>query len=155
MSEELKLLQTKIYKYCAYQERSTQEVKIKLNELGANQEEIDWLIADLQQENFLNERRFAATMIRGKFSIKRWGKNKIKATLREKGIDGGLFDRIWQQEIDHKDYLNTLRYWIDRKKEEYQDLDTREGKARLVRFLLQKGFENQWIYPILREELED
>ena len=49
----------KIEKYCAYQERSHQQVKRKLIGYGLNALDADMLLVELTQSNFLNEERFA------------------------------------------------------------------------------------------------
>ncbi|MEY3861305.1 MAG: hypothetical protein RIS50_1586, partial [Bacteroidota bacterium] len=49
----------KIEKFCAYQERSHQQVKRKLMGYGLNYLDADILLVELMQSNFLNEERFA------------------------------------------------------------------------------------------------
>jgi regulatory protein len=49
----------KALRYCAYQERSHQEVKNKLYELGLNSLDADELLTYLITEGFLNEERYA------------------------------------------------------------------------------------------------
>ena len=45
--------------YCAYQERCHAEAKQKLNELGVYGRDAEQVIAQLIEENYLNEGRFA------------------------------------------------------------------------------------------------
>ena len=49
----------KIEKFCAYQERSHQQVKRKLMDYGLNGMDADILLVELMHSNFLNEERFA------------------------------------------------------------------------------------------------
>ena len=51
----------KLQRYCAYQERSHQEVRSKLIELGIYGHDLEEIIVSLIEENFLNEERFART----------------------------------------------------------------------------------------------
>ena len=69
--------QKKIEHYCAYQERCHQEVVQKLRQMKMIPQAIDVIIGKLIQENYLNETRFAQSFARGKFRIKKWGKDKI------------------------------------------------------------------------------
>ena len=62
--------------YCAYQERCHKEVINKLKNLGIIQNAIDIIVADLIQNNYLNETRFAQSFARGKFRIKNGVKSK-------------------------------------------------------------------------------
>ena len=44
----------KIARFCAYQERTKQEVRDKLYSYGLHNEDVESLIADLISENFVN-----------------------------------------------------------------------------------------------------
>ena len=46
---------TKLQRYCAYQDRCHKEVRSKLLELGVYGDDLEEVISDLIQENFLNE----------------------------------------------------------------------------------------------------
>ena len=64
-------------RYCAYQERCHKEVKNKLQQLGAYGDTSNAVISHLIQHDYLNETRFAVHYVRGKFSIKKWGKKEL------------------------------------------------------------------------------
>ena len=61
----------KIKHYCAYQERAHAEVKQKLYGYGLYKNEVEQLISQLIEENYLNEERFAIAFAGGKFQIGR------------------------------------------------------------------------------------
>ena len=48
--------------------------------------DVDEIIADLIDENYVNEERFAIQYAGGKFRMKHWGKNKIKQALKQKQV---------------------------------------------------------------------
>jgi regulatory protein len=97
----------KIYHYCAYQERSHQEVKNKLHELELSPSEIEEMISHLITEGYLNEERFAKAFVGGKFRVKNWGRIKIVNALEAKGLTKNCI-RIGLQEIDDADYHRTI-----------------------------------------------
>ena len=72
----------KIKLWCAYQERSHNETRQKLYDLGQQKDDVELIISKLIEENYLNEERFALALAGGKFRIKHWGKIKIKIELR-------------------------------------------------------------------------
>src|ERR1700753_2259928 len=82
--------------YCAYQERSQQEVRDKLYEWGLHQNAVENLIVQLIAGNFLNEERFANAYARGKFNQKGWGKIKIKQGLKFKKVPDVLIKKALQ-----------------------------------------------------------
>ena len=76
-----KEIKQKLVNYCVYQDRCHYEVELKMREFVLIPEAKDEILLYLIQENYLNEERFAKSYARGKFYIKRWGKNKIKQNL--------------------------------------------------------------------------
>ena len=71
-----KTAHAKLEHYCAYQERSQQEVRDKLYNYGLHSAEVEDVICELIGANFLNEERFANAYALGKFRIKQWGEIK-------------------------------------------------------------------------------
>src|SRR5580765_5312431 len=76
----------KIKHYCTYQERCHAEVRDKLYSFGLHKNEVDQLLTQLIEENFLNEERFSIAYAGGKFRMKQWGKEKIKYALQQKQV---------------------------------------------------------------------
>ena len=60
----------KLENFCSYQERCHKEVKEKLRELGMIQSASQEIIAQLIQEDYLNETRFAKTSPEENFVLK-------------------------------------------------------------------------------------
>lgn len=131
--------------YCAYQERAQQEVRDKLYEWGQHQNDVENIISQLIEDNFLNEERFAKAYVLGKFRMKGWGKIKIKMHLKSKRISEPLI-RIALKEIDLDEYEQKLSDTINRKIIKPLEKLTMAERAKLIRFLQSKGFENDLIF---------
>ncbi|MBL1408630.1 regulatory protein RecX [Sphingobacterium faecale] len=135
--------------YCAYQERSQQEVRDKLYEWGLHLENVEQIISELIATNFLNEERFANAFVLGKFRIKGWGKIKIQQHLKAKRVSPPLIKAALQQ-IDLDDYEQKLTTIIEKKiNGDVQQL-TIQDKAKLIRYLQSKGYENALIFEKIR-----
>ena len=76
----------KIAKFCAYQERCHQEVRDKLFSFGLLPNDVEEIIFELIQEDFINEERFTKAFVRGKFNYKKWGRIKITQELKRRKI---------------------------------------------------------------------
>ena len=140
----------KIASFCAYQERTQQEVRIKLYEYGIKTDEVEELIIKLISENFLNEERFAKAFAGGKFRIKKWGKNKIKRELEMRGlskfcIQSGL------AEIEYKDYMRTISEIITKKEEEIKFKNPLQKKYKIATYLISRGYESDLVWESLNE----
>ena len=76
--------------YCSYQERSQQEVRDKIYSWGLLRNDVENILSTLITSGFLKEERFASAFTRGKFRIKKWGRNKIREALRGKKVSETL-----------------------------------------------------------------
>ncbi len=140
-----------ITKYCQYQERCQKEVRNKLYEAGARKDEVEELMVMLISEGLINEERFAKSYARGKFRIKHWGKQKIKYELKALQISDYCI-KLGLAEIDPEEYDHTIQKLSDKKWAELQDeSNTYQKKAKLQRYLTQKGFENDLIIDQLKK----
>src|ERR1700744_2616372 len=140
---------TKAEHYCAYQERSQQEVRDKLYEWGLHQNAVENLIVQLIGGNFLNEERFANAYTRGKFNQKGWGKNKIKQGLKFKKVSEALIKKALQS-INGDDYLQMLLKVIEKKSALLSEKEPYKRKYKLQQYALSRGYENDLIADVLK-----
>lgn len=136
--------------YCSFQERCIQDLEKRFYAWRVKKEEWDLLLDVLMEQDFLNEDRYIEEYIRGKFSVKKWGKIKIKAALMNKRITGKKVDEELNN-IDDGLYLKTLTYLAEKKKEQLaNEEDKIKRKDKLYRYLLSKGYESEFILKMLR-----
>jgi len=140
----------KIYHYCAYQERSHQEVKNKLYDLELSSSEIEEMISHLITEGYLNEERFAKAFAGGKFRVKNWGRIKIVNALEAKGLTKNCI-RIGLQEIDDADYRRTIELLILKKLDQTDEGNIYVKREKLATHVIQKGFEPELVWEIVKE----
>ena len=133
-------IRQRIYKYCAYQDRSAKEVREKLKALTCPDEKISALIEELEAGNFIDEARFARAFVRGKFRFKKWGRMKIKMALGAKGISAVVAETIMNEELKGEEYEKIKQKLIEKKSKELADLPERERKIKLKQFLFRKGY---------------
>ncbi|MFN8436783.1 MAG: regulatory protein RecX [Cytophagales bacterium] len=137
-SDELYL---KIANYCAYQDRSVAEVLKKMNDWQVPLEFHETFIELLISENYLNQERYASSYIRGKSQLKKWGKNKIKIHLQQKGIPQELIQEKLN-DLNTEDYLHIATKIAQTKLVSLQkETDKRVLKQKILRHLIGKGYE--------------
>jgi regulatory protein len=142
----------KALRYCAYQERSHQEVKTKLYEMGLYSSEVDELLTYLITEGFLNEERFAKAFTGGKFRIKKWGRIKITHALESKGLTRNCI-RIGLKEIEEEHYYQTLTELLKSKIAELDESNIFALRDKASKFGIQKGYEPDLVWKVLKELL--
>lgn len=141
----------KAMSYCAYQERSRQQLRDKLAEWGQEPEAIERLLTELEQENYLNEERFARAYAGGKFRQKRWGRYKIQQGLKQHRIPAALQQQALQHEIDPEEYWQSLLHLLEKKAATESERNPQLRKTKLLRYAISKGYEQDLIWDALSE----
>ena len=140
----------KLRHYCAYQERCHVEVKEKLYSFGLRKQMVEESIAQLIEEDYLNEERFAIQFAGGKFRMKQWGRVKIKHALKQKQVSVYCINKALK-ELDAEDYDKTLHKLAKQKWSSIKG----EGVNGFVKmskttdYLLQKGFESELVQQVV------
>lgn len=141
---------TKIKHYCAYQERSHVEVKEKLYGFGLRKIDVETLLSQLIEENYLNEERFAKLFAGGKFRLKKWGRIKINYELKQKRI-GPYNIKKALEEIDEEQYQQVLKKLVTEKWKSLKNDQHIIRQAKTYKYVLQKGYEPNLIKAVLAE----
>jgi regulatory protein len=140
----------KVSSFCAYRERSQQEVLKKLYELGVSPDLANDVLTQLIDENFLNEERFTRSYAGGKFRLKNWGKNKIKFALTGKGISETEIEKALE-DIDPEVYRTTLKKLLEKKYASLKDAEPYIKQQKIVRYGISKGYEPELVWEMVRE----
>jgi len=138
----------KMQSFCAYQERSQEEVRTKLHDYGVFGLVAEQIIVELLSENFINEERFTCAYVSGKFRIKNWGKLKIKAGLRAHKIPDKLIERALNKEIEDEAYKNTINILIKKLNLPKAKTNPRV-KNELLKKLYAKGYAMEDVLPLI------
>lgn len=136
--------------FCAYQERCVWEAKRKMNEKKVSEEDQEQVLDYLIEEKFLDEERFARAFCRGKFILKRWGRNRISMELKMRRIPESLI-RKGLTEIDPVAYYDTLCSELEKRWEREKEQDSFKKKYKVSQYLISRGFE----YDLIQEAIAD
>lgn len=132
-------------RFCAFRERSPNEVFEKGKAWGLSDKESEQLVSLLTKEGFIDEQRFANAYCHDKFEFNSWGKQKIRAGIYPHKISPGAIDQAleridpekYKQKLDHLAY----KKWMSLAKEEEM-----KRKQRTVSYLANKGYELDLIW---------
>lgn len=150
LSEEQIIL--KLETYCAYQERCLADVRKKMRLLGVEPSEEQVYITHLQENKFIDEKRFIEKFTQGKLNIKKWGKFKIKYQLESKQINKIQIEQELNQ-IDANIYEQTLIAVLQKKNRLLKEKDDFKRRQKLVAFAQQKGFELDLILKTMNKNI--
>jgi regulatory protein len=135
--------------FCAYQERSQQEVRDKLYEWGLWPDAVEQTISKLIEGNFLNEDRFAKAYAKGKFGQKAWGKIKIKQGLKFKRVPDVLIKKALLT-IDADDYLAALTRVLEKKAALLSEKNAIKRRYKLQQYAMGRGYEADLVADVLK-----
>lgn len=140
----------KAQKYCAYQERSHQEVRDKLYSYGLHKKDVEDLLTELITSGFLNEERFAKAFAGGKFRMKKWGRNKIENELKHRGISTRCI-QIGLKEIDGPDYRKALVQLLKKKASSITESNPFKKRNKIAGFAIGKGYESEMVWTMVMD----
>ena len=140
----------KMAKYCAYQERCLKDVRDKLKTLDLPEEEKKKILDYLLENRLVNDERFAKSFVRGKVNQSGWGMNKIRFHLMQKGIDKELIDEALRQ-TDEEVYRQRLIDILKTKSKTIKADSDFEKKRKLAAYAMQKGFEGNLVWEVLKD----
>jgi len=113
-------------------------------------EAIDTIVVHLIEHNYLNEERFAKAFTRGKFRIKKWGKNRIVRELKFRDISTYSINSALK-EIDNVAYFETLDLLTKKRIAEVKERHPLKKKKKVADYLLYRGWESHLVYEKINQ----
>ena len=141
----------RLEKYCAFQERSVYDLKLKMIKLGVPEEYHDRIIEELKENNFLSDERYADLYVRSKVNQNGWGPVKIRAELSKKHIANSLIEKyinLYYKETKQTEMLETM---LNKKMKSLGNVDREKQKEKLIRFALSRGFESKSVFAVINK----
>jgi regulatory protein len=135
----------KLEHFCAYQERCHSEVVSKLYSLKMSPDEIDFIVVQLIENNFLNETRFACSFARGKHRIKSWGKIRIVNELKARHISSTNIT-LALKEISLEEYEATFEELSEKCWNGIQEKNVLKKRKKFCDYMLRRGYESNLVY---------
>lgn len=141
----------KARRFCLYRERSRYETEKKIKSWGIPYSLVQKLMSSLEEEKFINDSRFAEVYARSKFRSNKWGKVKISAYLREMRISQSDIKQALLQ-IPQDLYEIQAVELAHKKRDTLKETDdAHTQKAKLMNYLLQKGYEMDIVQKALKQ----
>ena len=137
----------KVLHYCAYQDRCTHEVRTKLATFDMSDSDKEKIVKLFVDEGYIDDERYASTFVRSKIHLKKWGVNKIRMSLKMKGISDDIINNALS-EIDPEMYRSELIKVLQAKK--INETDPFKHKAKLAQYAIQKGYEPSLVWDVVK-----
>lgn len=135
-------------RYCAYQERCTDDVWKRLSKEKWVSEKKEQLIQVLREEGFVNDERFAMQYVRSKINQNKWGKMKIRYALQQKRIQSSLIDEVLNAFPDEV-YQQMVKDELQKKLAQLQAEPKEKQFQKLYRFAASRSYEPDIFMPLI------
>lgn len=133
--------------FCAFRERSPQEVRDKLKSLGARGAVAEQIYTVLEDDGYFNEARFAEMFVGGKFRINHWGRIRIRQALYKHRLSESVVENALESAINEQQYLETLQQLAEHKRRQLGD--DPNARQKTAAYLLRAGFEPELVFSNL------
>ncbi|WZL73946.1 recombination regulator RecX [Clostridiaceae bacterium 35-E11] len=135
--------------FLKFSDRTEKEMREKLKKKEYQDHIIDKVITFLKEYKFLNDEALAKTMVISKSQYKKYGRNRIKQDLYNKGIEQSIIENTITKELDReKEYENALALAY-KKQKTIKDTDPRKVYEKLGRYLSYRGYDFETIRKVL------
>ena len=125
---------------CARSEQAPADIREKLLKWGLSISAANRVLAQLIEQGYIDEQRFARAFVNDRFRFNGWGRIKIAHQLRLKGISGEIIDEAMTL-IDEEQYRQRLLELLQAKWRSVNDREPRAAWAAMMRFAASRGFE--------------
>jgi len=144
---------TKLRDYCAAAERPTKKVRDKAKRFGLEEEDIEAVLKQLREENFLSDERYAGSLARSRQAYRSWGPRKIEQKLRMDALPQPLVQQVIE-DIPVEAFDEALMKVLQKKASQLdptKEPDLYKRKQKLFRHAASKGYSPDKIFKAMNQ----
>jgi len=139
---------------CSTHEKCSGDVREKLRQWNISEAESIKIIDLLKKDKFIDDHRFTEFFVRDKQKINKWGKEKIRYALKNKGLGQDIINEALST-LPEENFESALRESLSKKSLELGKYKSYEKKNRLIRFAIQRGFDYDLIFRVVDDYTGD
>lgn len=129
---------------CSQSEHCSSQIMEKLSLWNVSVQDANDIMDYLLKEKYIDNKRFARAYCHDKLCYNHWGRIKIRQMLRHLRLsDEEIAEGM--EAIQDEAYLETLQNVLQAKDRTLREKDAFQRKAKLVRHLLSRGFEMEFV----------
>jgi regulatory protein len=151
MQEDEKLILERLRNICSKSEKCRRDITEKLKQWNFAGD-ADEIISILTMEGFLDEKRFTHSFVNDKIRFSKWGKNKVRFLLKQKGIQSEFIQQSLD-EVPEEEYSDMIEKELIRKSKAIKKGTPYEKKGKLYAFALQRGYDSDITMSLIQKIL--
>ncbi|WP_053955890.1 regulatory protein RecX [Inediibacterium massiliense] len=144
----------KSLQFLKFSGRTQKEMEKKLKDQGYEDHIIHRVINFLMEYGWINDEEMAKYLVKSKLEGKKYGKNRIKQELQQKGVENEWIENALEEEFNEEKEYENARLLALRKRKSIKDEDSRKIYEKIGRYLVYKGYGYDLIRKVLDEILK-
>jgi len=152
--EQVKKAVEEVARFLKFRPRTKKEVRDKLLLKGYPEEVISLSISFLEENNILNDEKFAREWFKERLSLKKIGLKKVKLELKRKGIDNEIIEKVASEFSNSENETANALEFLNLKFMKVGDKKSL-SKEKLIPLLLRRGFSYDVASEATKEFLKD
>lgn len=144
-----------LLKLLSRRDHARQELFVKAQRKDYPRETIQDVLDELEEKDFINDRRFAEKFAADKSRLNKWGPVKIRSHLMQKGISDRAISSSIDQAFEDLDMRETFLNLVLKKKRRFlREEDPYKRKKKVLDHLCRKGYKSGTVFKYLDELME-
>ncbi len=136
---------------CSRKECCKWDILQKLQKWEVEDNDIDKIITQLEQDKFIDEKRYAQAFANDKFKFNKWGRIKIRYQLKQKQISTENINSALAN-INEDNYKQLIINEIQKKQQKVKAKSDYERKQKVIAYLSSKGFEMDLAFDLYTDD---
>ncbi len=130
----------RLERLCVRAEHCTAELRRRLHSWHIAPSDADVIMQSLIDRRFVDDTRFATAFVRDRYRFSAWGRRKILAQMRLRGIDADTAAAALAV-IDTPTYIRILARLLRARARSMPEPNTFEARQRLLSYAIGRGYE--------------
>ncbi len=139
----------------SFRSRSEKEIRDKLVEKEYLPHQIEYAIDYCKERNYINDYDFANSFVRDKININKYGPQKIKFQLYQKGISDSIIREVLEENIDKEEQYESCMELATKQAYKYRNDDHYKKYNKLCAYLYRRGYNYDIINNVVKEVLNE
>lgn len=136
-------------KLLSYRWRTKKEIKDKMNTKGYDEDIISTTMSFLEDQNLIDDKRFAETYTEEKIRLKKFGSYRIKYELSQKGVSEDIINEVLDKYCN--DEFDRAMELAQKKIKSYKNDEKNAIYRKLGGYLQRKGYSYECVSRILQK----
>ena len=149
--EESKKAHRCAIRYLIYRDRSRNEIACYLKRKKFSADAVDETLAFLEDNDYINDQRFALQFGRSRIENKKVGKLRLERELKAKGLESATISEALNSLYEEFDERKIAMVCAKKKLEASSSNDIKKERGRLAKFLERKGFDSNLVYQVVTQ----